>query len=186
MSDLDKKIASYYNSKKLSTEQLKGIVDPPQQKSGRVRWYRPLAYAASLLLLIGTAYLFYFMPNNSQNLILEQFAEEVAYNHKKQSPPKFITADVGELNQELDKLNFNFELGNRILDNYTLIGGRYCSVDNRIAAQLSLKDKKGNPSTCYIFKKEEDFSFDRSIIKGKTTVDLWDKDDLIFVIASSK
>jgi len=185
MSDLDKKITSYYNSKKLSPEQLKGIVDPPQQKVERTNWYRPMAYAASVLLLIGIAYLFYFLPNNHQNDVLEKFAKEVAYNHKKQKPPEYKTSDVAELNQVLDKLNFDFELGNRILDQYKLLGGRYCSVDDRIAVQLRLEDHEGNWSTCYIFKKEEDFSFDRSIQKGKTTVELWDKDDLIYVIASS-
>lgn len=183
MSDLDKKIASYYNSRKLSPEQLKGIVEPSQQKVGGVNWYRPLAYAASILLLITTVYLFYFLPNQ-QNSILEQFAEEVAYNHKKQKPPKFMTSDVAELNQILDKLDFNFELGNRILSQYKLIGGKYCSVDNRIAVQLRLEDKDGNWSTCYIFKKKEDFSFDKSIINDKTEVELWDKDDLIYAIAS--
>lgn len=186
MSDLDKNITSYYNSKKLSPEQLKGIVDPPKQKAGTIKSYRPLAFAASILLLIGTAYLFYFLPNNQQNNLLEKFAEEVAYNHKKQSPPKFMTADISELNQKLDKLNFNFELGNRILDKYTLLGGRYCSVDKRIAAQLRLEDDKGNWSSCYIFKKTEDFSFDRSFKSGKTEIEIWDQNGLIYVIASSK
>ena len=67
-----------------------------------------------------------------------------------------------------------------------LVGGRYCSVDNRIAAQLKLEDCDGGFITCFLFKKKESFSFDETITKKHVEVELWDEDPLIVAVVHPK
>lgn len=183
MEDLERKIKDCYYSKALSSKQLEAIVNTAGEKK-KTRSFPPLLkYAAVLLVIIGSAYVFYFAPLQRQTHVLEGFAAEIAYNHTKKLPPAIKTNEVEKLNLELNELNFQIVLPDRITSSFTLLGGRYCSVNNRIAAQLKLKTKTQEIVTCYIFKKEERFNFDETIRQGNVKVEIWESDDLIYAIA---
>ena len=73
-----------------------------------------------------------------------------------------------------------------ITDGKTLVGARYCSVDNRIAAQLKFINKTGQEETCYVFRNQEKFSFDEDIEKQGGVVTLWNTQKLVFALARDK
>lgn len=188
MDDLDKKIKNAYLAKKLSKKQLADIVNQSKQKieTPRLRYRSALKYAALLVILISTVYGFYLFPIQQENKILNSFATEIAFNHQKALPVEIETSDLNELNKQLNKLNFKIRLPSKITDSMVLKGGRYCSVDNRIAAQLKLKTKNDEIVTCYVFKKEEKFNFDKKIMMNNVQVDLWNSDGFIYALAGKE
>ncbi len=188
MDDLDKRIKRVYLSKTLSEEQLEKIINQSQQKTKKSFSVskKIIKYAAIALILTSTVYGLYFLPLQKENRILNEFATEIVFNHQKTLPVEFETNNIQHLSKKLNKLNFKISLPSRITDSLELKGGRYCSVDNRIAAQLKLKNEQGKLLTCYIFKKEEHFSFDKKISKENVWVQIWSSDGLIYALASEK
>lgn len=186
MDDLDKKIKQAYRSKKLSEKQLSGIINQQAvaTKKSPLISKSLLKYAALFLVVLSTAFALYYFLSPQENKILNQYAEEIAYNHKKGLPVEIETGNVAELNLELTKLNFELYLPPRITNAYELKGGRYCSVDNRIAAQLKLINQQDKVFTCYVFKKEESFNFDKEFSKKGVQVSLWNSSGLVYALAS--
>jgi len=84
----------------------------------------------------------------------------------------------------MDKLDFELGLPQNIQTNYQLLGGRYCSVDSRIAAQLKVKNNTGSVGTLYVLKKIEPFDIQDVVLFEKTKVDIWDDGQLLFVFAN--
>ena len=187
MENLERKIKHAYNSKKLSSNQMESIqnVSPVIYKK-RAQIFSLLKYAAIFLVILSGIYSVYLLPSQQQNKILNQFATEIAFNHNKNLPPEIKTNSISEINKKLNRLNFKITLPKKITDHYKLIGGRYCSVNNRIAAQLKLESTDLKIVTCYIFKKEESFDFNTLKNENNTQVLLWDSNDLIYAIASDK
>ncbi|MBL4707698.1 MAG: hypothetical protein JKY48_04580 [Flavobacteriales bacterium] len=176
-------IKNNYNAQILSTEQLKRILDSSGVRHKRkFSFPTQLKYAAIIILFLGSVFSIYL--SQRAYIIVHDFATEVAYNHEKKLPPEIQTNSVNQLNQELNKLNFKIVLPERITGTMTLIGGRYCSVDNRIAAQLKLENQNSEIVTCYVFRKEETFDFDQEIVNKNVKVTIWNSDHLIYAIAS--
>ena len=97
----DDKIKAYYQSKRLSTEQIEQILNSPfKNKSSDKSIPTFLKYAAAFILLIGISYTFLYLPTQKQNVILENFANEIVFNHKKNLPPEFPAASLKELKKK--------------------------------------------------------------------------------------
>jgi hypothetical protein len=185
MKELERHIKKHYNSESLSKDQLNLIVNQSSSKRSLLRRLPNLVkYAAILVMVIGVVYSLFLLPKHKQTSIVTAFAEEIAFNHQKQLPPDLKTSNLFELNSKMSKLDFDLFLPKNITTNYKLQGGRYCSVGNRIAAQLKLKDSAGKMVTCYVFKKLENFNFEHQIISNSILVDIWDNGILIFAIAT--
>jgi hypothetical protein len=136
------------------------------------------------MIFIGILYSLFLLPKQQQNTIINRFANEIAFNHQKKLPSEIKTNSILELNKMMDKLDFEIVLPQKISTNLVLKGGRYCSVDNRVAAQLKLENKQGKRITCYVFKKNENFEFDKKILKDNIEVTFWNDDVLIFALAT--
>ncbi len=182
MKKIEQQIKGFYNSKSLSVEQLELIKNQTPKKNNSLMSIRKvIKYAAVILFLVITTFI-YVQHKNNQTFILKKMA-----NDQKQLPPVIKTNNILELNSKMSKLNFDLYLPKKITANLQLKGGRYCSVDNRIAAQLKLENKQGKIVTCYIFKKEEKFDINTKIEKNKNIeVDIWDDGTLIFALAYNK
>jgi len=187
MINLERKIKHAYNSKKLSSNQMESIQNAsPVRYKKRDQIFSLFKYAALFLLILSGIYSIYLLPSQQQNKILNQFATEIAFNHNKNLPPEIKTNSISEINEKLNRLNFKIILPKKVTSHYKLIGGKYCSVKNRIAAQLKLESTDLKVVTCYIFKKEESFDFNTLINENNTQVLLWNSNDLIYAIASEK
>ena len=180
MKELDKEIKTFYENKSLSPAQMDKILII--RKTG-VRKLLVFKYAAAALFLFGLVYLFQTQFN--ANNLTQQYAEEVAFNHLKGLTSDIKTNDVNVLNEKMDKLNFDIDLPDNLQKDYTLIGGRYCSIDERIAAQLKLKRISiEEVVTLYVLKKVPKENFDDNLLVGSTTITIWNDDKSLFVLAS--
>jgi len=183
MKEIDQHIKAHYTNKSLSPQQLeaieRGVQAPPKRIVSRM-----VRYAAVFALLALCVYFLLIVPIQKQDKIIHAFSEEVAFNHEKQLASDILTNNVTELNKRMNKLDFELGLPQDIQTNYELLGGRYCSVDSRIAAQLKMKDKAGTVGTLYILKKVEPFDIQEVVMFGKTKVDIWDDGQLLFVFAN--
>jgi hypothetical protein len=182
MKELERHIKNHYNSQSLNLEQL-NLITSQTKKKKIVSIPVFLKYAAILVVTIGVMYSLFILPKQQQYSIVSAFAEEIAFNHQKQLPPDLKTSSLSELNSKMTKLDFDLFLPERITNNYNLQGGRYCSVGNRIAAQLKLINRQGKIITCYVFKKTEKFNFDQQIMSNNVEVKIWDNSTLIFALA---
>jgi len=182
MKEIDKKIKSYYESKSLSKDQLNKIVGVQKKRKS---WKPLLKYAAIFCLFLMVFFLYRNQFLDKGN-VQEKYAKEVAFNHHKNLEPEILTPIVGELNNIMDKLNFEIHIPKGILDNYALLGGRYCSIDERIAAQLKLKEKETNRVvTLYVLDQLKNENFNESFVIDSTAIQIWNEQSNLFVLASN-
>lgn len=185
MKEFEQQIKEFYNSKSLSTEQLESIIHQSENKKNRlISILHLLKYAAIFFVFAGTVYVLYFLPKQQQVSVINSYAKEIAFNHQKQLVSEIKTSSISELNNKMDKLDFEILLPLKITNNLKLKGGRYCSIDDRIAAQLKFENNQGKIITCYIFRKVEKFVFDKKILNNNIEVVIWDNGTLIFGLAT--
>ncbi len=182
MKNLDEQIKSIYNSKSLSIEQVE-LIKGSTPKSTKIQIKHLFRYAAILILAVGS-YLIY--PKIRQKIIINNFAQEIAIKHQKQIPSVFLSNSITAINSKMNKLDFNLILPKKNISELELIGAKYCSVDNRIAAKLELKNRTNEIVTCYVFKKIEKFKFDNQINSNSSKVTFWDNNDVIFALAQNE
>lgn len=141
--NLKKIMREHIEKVSLSDDQLESLFRSQKGKVENKRsavQYRWIAVAAVFFVAIGN--LFYFF--NSPQLALDQrIGSEVAKNHINLKPLEIQTSSIQEIRQFLTKLDFS-PIESVLLKGGTknLIGGRYCSIQGVIAAQLRLKDSK--------------------------------------------
>lgn len=127
------------------------------------------AVAAFLLVFFLTPYL------QNQSGIQEKVAMEVVANHFKLKPLEIETSSINEIRRYFKKLDFvpvNSQLVSQLgLD---LIGGRYCSLQGNIAAQLRVR-KPGASSVQTLYQAEyrkDIFENMPSLEEGEKPVDI--------------
>ncbi len=97
----------------------------------------------------------------TQQELIYAIASEVSYNHLKLKPLEVTSTQLSGVTQYFKKLDFN-PLGSVQVTALSsrLIGGRYCSIQGNIAAQLRMEDEKGAISTLFESRfNAEDFDF---------------------------
>ncbi len=146
--NLKKIMREHIEKKSLSDKQLESLLqlqkseveDQPSKKQSR--W---IAVAAVFFVVLGAGNLFYFsMSPQSPLFSLDQrIGSEVAKNHINLKPLEIQTSSIQEIRHFLTKLDFS-PIESVLLKGGTknLIGGRYCSIQGVIAAQLRLKDSE--------------------------------------------
>lgn len=184
MKRIDEKIRAYYKGKSLTEDQIKRIVDGKQKANQKKSKRRFLKYAAGFLLLI-TSFFVYQNLFTSKERLLQKYGKEVAYNHSKKAESKIHSSNVKDLNEKMDKLDFEIHMPESVLKKYVLLGGKYCSVDKRLAAQLKLEEK-GNKSiaTLYVLKQLKNEDFNDQILIDSTNIQIWNEQSNLFVLAS--
>jgi len=184
MSDLDQKIKEYYSEQRLSGDELTSIKQRARFKPKRNLAIAKYTVAASIVLLFSS--ILFLQPELKKNKVVTAYAMEVVKNHMKQSPVEVMSSSSETLNQSLSKLNFDITYGERLKAYGTLVGGRYCHIDDQIAAQLKIVDDSENSYTCYQFKQQHSIKFDKSRQIEGALVDLWTEGDIVFAIAKTE
>lgn len=180
---LKKSIQEYYQSHRLSGEQL----DQLREASGKgfvLRRY-PVAVPALcgfLLALVGS-FLFF---SKEKAPLMDRITVEVVYNHNKNMPSEVLTSSYQELNEALDRLGFQVRESQRLKERYALVGGRYCSIQGKIAAQLKLRPRVGKDAqvyTLYQFKKGDMAGILHQAHHQSTRVEIWSEGEMGFALA---
>ena len=111
-------------------------------------------------------------------------AAEIAKNHNNQLAMEIKSSDYREVRTKLDRIPFSMKLPEKKMRiEFTLVGGRYYSIQTELAAQLRLSDNTtGAPYTLYITKLTDSLCQLKSatrIVKG-VEVKLWSDGQRLF------
>jgi hypothetical protein len=88
----------------------------------------------------------------------------------------------------MDRFEFTLvEPQNPICAGLTLVGGRYCSIQDRPAAQIRLHDSRGEVFTLYETRDDAGLSgiADTELVVDGSIVHLWRGDGLFFALATA-
>ena len=146
MARLEAELRRYYRGQSLSAERAAAIARSGQ---GQVRaWWRWGWVAAAVVLLAGGGW--YRLGGGGADAALA----EIAYNHQKAVVLEVVSPSYDVVQAQLPRLGFSVLSSKAaFLRNYTLVGGRYCSLQGELAAQLRMVDRvEGDSLTVYVCK----------------------------------
>jgi hypothetical protein len=154
MNTHEEHIREHYAGKSLSDQRVAEVLSEGERLHGRgVRRYMPIFAMAAVLVL---AFLLHDRYLGSRAL-KDRVLAEIAMNHNKRLGVEVATGRFDFLQSKLDRLDFPISLPDpSLLDTHTLVGGRYCSIQGELAAQLKLRNvHSGEIRTLYITPSTE-------------------------------
>ena len=141
---LNKALRAHAESQQLNETQLQELQDLQQQHQPaddpRIhrRWI--VATAASLLIVLAAGLMQRYPVGTQQDLVAE-IAAEVVGNHLHMKPLEIEGGEIASLRGYFSRLDFNPVESRYLADTgLDLLGGRYCSLQGVIAAQLRFKN----------------------------------------------
>lgn len=166
---------------------------PGNPRSGRHRlgqrvWMTVLASAALVALLVVPWMRSTWQSQGAMDELASRVAEEIAMNHSKGLDVEYATGDLAELRRHMHKLDFALVESRRLQERgLTLVGGRYCSIQGRLAAQLSLQTATGDPVTLYQTALVDDLAVLPEHPEGTrgVRIELWNEEGVFFGLARS-
>jgi len=182
---LDQQLRDYYTSQALSSDKVNALLETGQWiDRPRRRWpARILAIVAAVAVVAGSLFLVERMDSRGTT---GRAAVEVAKNHAKQIAPEIHSASYKDIARGLDQLDFSIEPERKeMLAGLQVKGGRYCSIQGEMAAQISLTDASGKPCTLYIAPLQGPVERIREAIlqEGNVTVRFWRDNGRLFALA---
>ncbi len=201
MQQLKTACKNHYQQQSLSTEQLARLMalqkrnEQPETVDERdssnpftaTKMRRLLALAASLCIIIFSGWIY-----KGYNVDMrEQIAKEIAYNHSKQMALEITSGDLNTVAAYLSELDFALVDSSRVRQMaLQLLGGRYCSIQGKLAAQLKIEGKNSKTThTYYQAIIPDNLNLNGATystwIKG-TYIELWVEGDLLLGLASDQ
>ena len=151
---------------------------------GVLPWSNHLAWGGAVLTLVFIAFVLSPMQQAQQREYL--VAKEIALNHNKHLDSDFAYDSVKQLNQVMSKLDFSLVESDLLKQKgLTLAGGRYCSIQGHMAAQLRFYDDQQKRYTLYQVGMEEEFeALRKSVIAvDGASVEVWQESGNLFGLA---
>ena len=150
---------------------------------------RYVFYAATCVLLTG---LILSLSLFNQTSLSERVIDEIAYNHRQEMPVEVAANTMPAIGQYLDRLSFSLISPRALTDNgWQILGGRYCSINGKLAAQLKVKNiAEDKVYTLYQASAEGDLvqtgiSMKSGMVDG-VDVSIWQEQGLLLGLASSQ
>ena len=181
---IDDQVRAYYLDQQLPEQRLEHLLKRAAElrRARRRRW---LALAATVALVVaGGLWLRHWTAAEG---LTDRVVAEVAMNHRKDLAVEVTVADYGQLRPTLDKLPF--EVAPPAVEQaagYQLVGGRYCSIQAQLAAQLKIRHPQtGRVATLYVTELSPQLASlpgQRRTDDG-VTVELWSQDGLLYAMA---
>lgn len=204
---LSEHLRRYYEEKQPSEKQMDRLLamanSPSSRKTtsnsyftnsaSRFKWLRrgsqgPMrpAYLISLLAL---SFIFstLMVLNTNFGDVSQRVAQEISLNHNKQLMLEFPADSYLALRKQMSKLDFILRPSTRITSSqYQLLGGRYCSIQGHLAAQLKLEDDRGDIHTLYQTLRTGELTklTDGSLQMNGLNISLWYEAGLLYGMAS--
>ena len=147
MSKIEENLKKYFLSKSLPDEKVDLLL------SGETRTGKSFAnyfkYAAAVVIIFALFFGYFQFEGNELEM---RVAKEIAMNHNKQLAVEYSSDNLSDLGNKLNKLDFKLaNAASGIPGDYELIGGRYCSIQGNLAAQLKIENLESNKvETLYI------------------------------------
>jgi hypothetical protein len=165
-------IEDYYAAKNLPMETLARLEAAvsrsrggSQQKTGprfahwtsflKIPFRKPAALIGALCVVVLAQFVFFAMqpdrPAKNGFYPLENAViREISMNHRKNLQAEYKVPAIGALSQVMAKLDFTPVSPEPLkLENFTLIGARYCSIQGNLAVLITLRDESGRRYSLY-------------------------------------
>ena len=122
-----------------------------------------------------------------------QFAQavidEVIENHLKSYPVVIASGRYDQVQAGLDRLSFSI-LPTRqdVLQEYVLLGGRYCSIQGHLAAQLKVRRADSQRvDTLYVVPRSGELADIAACVAydDRVRIEQWQENDRLFLLAST-
>lgn len=183
MTDLESRLQEHYAQARLSDARIEQILAaaPAKVTSPRV-WYARLGSVAAALV-VGLGVLHFHLVERD---ITARVLAEVAMNHSKQLDVEIASGDLTVVAAALDRLEIPLRAPGQWPARYALLGGRYCSIQGGLAAQLKLRHQEtGDLHTLYATRLTSDL---QTVVDIATTYDnvgitFWRDRDVFFALA---
>ncbi len=190
MDRLDQQLRDYYQEQKLPSAKVESILE-----SGTlvvVPWWRsprhvlPLA-AVFVFALLGLGFMASSLTTSETSQLAYSVAKEVAKAHNKALAPEVVTQSYTTLQAQLHRVDFSLQpKADALAAACTLLGGRYCSIQGELAAQLRLQDARtGTLYTLFVTKETpqlEKLKASNRWVEGDN-VRFWREGDRFFALA---
>lgn len=199
---LKKAVHTHYNDRQLSKENLAVLKKQRDRAvSASLNESAPLNGSASSKkflspkiwksMVAAAAVAVLFLPfgfNILKHIQLEdQILNEVVYNHTRQMNPEIKTASLDSVQNYLSRLEFQLIQSPRLSKNeWVVLGGRYCSIQGRLAALIQVKNiKSGMICSYYQVPLPEGFSSDDQMTEkflNGMKVNVWSEKGLLLAL----
>lgn len=149
---------------------------------GRHRARRGLLAVAALLALV----IAWLGIDPGRPPLVERVATEVSMNHRRDLGLDFTTASYDQLNRAMDQLDFALTPPDSAhAEQLALVGGRYCSLQGQIAAQLRLEGPSGRRATLYATRLDPSLAAlgEQTVGADDVQVTVWSADGIFFALA---
>lgn len=153
------------------------------------RGYRYAFYATACMLAIVCLTVTFSLLN--QPPLSQRIMSEIAYNHKQGMPIEVASNSVDDIRNYLKKLSFPIISPSALAKpNWQFLGGRYCSINGKLAAQLKIKNLADN-NVYTLYQAATEGGIEKSDAKLKTHmidgvgVSIWREKGLLLGLASS-
>lgn len=185
MNEMDQKLRDYYESKSISDSKMDEIINAGKMVRSPI-WSQPvtiITLAACFILFTGLISSFYLKNQDSFGEII---AKNILKNNQKLLEPEINSNDFLKIQSALPKLHFRISpTKTKLLAGLTILGGRYCSIHNELAAQIRLNDTEGNICSLYIAPLTKNLAnIDSGIYSlDKGVVHVWRDEHRLFALA---
>jgi len=174
--DLSTHLRQYYEAQAPSAAKLAQLVElakiadtkagqPGTAQTKHITGAPPRDLRSTLVLvfaLVAMIALFFFLPPRD---VTQSVAKEIVLNHHKGLAVEFPSESYAELGLRMSKLDFSLVHSKKMdAQGLRVVGGRYCSIQGDLAAQIKLQDAAGRIYTLYQSALTDD------LIKLKTGV----------------
>lgn len=178
---LKESLSEFYGEKSLSSEQLNKLQTQAYKRKSTVF---PYAVAAMLLVLVLSAAL--LLPIKSRYF---DISAEIAYNHNSQMQMEVASHSLEDIAQYLNRLDFSLIASQQLpAKDWQLLGARYCSIEGKIAAQISVKNRETN-QVYTLYQAQKPDGITENIEQYQANIDgvsvtLWEENGLLIGLAN--
>ena len=185
MKNLEQELKNYYRSKCLASDRITAIQSSVHQidrTRHRVFYLIPLTTIVLLVIGIGL-----WLHMDTGGNLTKQIVAEIGYNHQQHGALIVESDRYGVVQAALSELDFPIRpQGNELVQDFTLIGGKYCSIRNSRAAQLKLShNNSGIIYTLYVLPMTDDIKDVEAGVyeTNSVKVELWTDQLLLYGLA---
>ncbi len=121
--------------------------------------------------------------------LADSIVREIALNHSKNLAVEFAAIEYPRLREQMGELDFPLRPPRHIAGGeLRMLGGRYCSIRGRLAAQIKLEDEHGRVLTLYQTSFDEHFDGLPELQREQDGIRIrvWREGDLLFALAGSE
>lgn len=188
MHEIEQQLQIYYGAKRLPEDRATAILADARRMRPlrfRVPWRLTLAAAAAVALIVWVGA--YQFSRISGMAMTESLAAELAAHHLVNEPPAVQSGQYEEVQAALSRLPFAIiPTRSDLLQQYRLLGGRYCKLQDHLVVQLKLEDlRREGTSTLFVTDLTTDLRKirPRMLYRDGVAVEIWAEGDRLFGLA---